>query len=216
MAMSSLPDVETLLLRAQPEVQHEVTESLISQYATKKNFERAKELIASLASQGDYPYDAAMQLMRAMPPTATSERTAIFVQALNAYRQQGETNYSSHSFGGMSGIVMRFWHDVPPALAVDAIDQILEQAKDDSVGPKNTRLTFSGNAGMVALSSWYQYRLFQLLPVLQELDQPKAESLLRDNPDLQPCSTASPKAFKQYSRTTSFTGQKRRHSDRAV
>ena len=195
-AMSSLPDMETLLSRAQPQVQHEVTESLISQYATKKNFARAKELIASLASEGDYPYEAAMQLMRAVPPTATSGRVAIFVQALNAYRQQGDTSYSSNGFEGMSGMVMRFWHDVPPALAVDAIDQILEQAKDASAELLNNfRFTFSGSKGTVALSSPYQYRLFQLLPVLQELDKPKAESLLRDNPDLRALLDRFPEGF---------------------
>jgi hypothetical protein len=192
LAMSSLPDVETLLLRARPEVQHRVTESLISEYVTKKNFARARELIASLASQGDYPYEAAMELMRALPPT---EWVAIFVQALNAYRLQADTSYGSNGFQGMSGMVMRFWQDVPPSLAVDAIDQILEQAKDDSAGPNNTRFTFSGNAGMVALSSLYQYRLFQLLPVLQELDKPKAESLLRDNPDLRAMLDRFPEGF---------------------
>jgi hypothetical protein len=196
LAMRSLTDVEALLPHAQPQVQRQVTESLIFQYVTKKNFERARELIASLASQGDYPYDAAMQLMRAMPPTATSERVAIFVQALNAYRQQGDSSYSSNGFEGMSGMVMRFSHDVPPELAVDAIDQILQQAKDASAGPnKNVRTTWSGHGGTVTLSSVYQYRLFQLLPALQELDKPKAESLLRDNPDLRPLLGRFPEGF---------------------
>ena len=195
-SMRSLTDVEALLPHAQPRVRRQVTESLISQYVTKKNFERAKELITSLASQGDYPYDAAMQLMRAIPPTATSERVAVFVQALNAYRQQGETGYSSNGFEGMSGMVMRFWHDVPPELAVDAIDQTLEQAKDASAGPnKNGRTTWSGHGGTVTLSSVYQLRLFQLLPILQELDKPKAESLLRDNPDLRPLLDRFPEGF---------------------
>jgi hypothetical protein len=196
LAMRSLTDVEALLPHAQPRVQRQVTASLISQYVTKKNFERARELIASLASQGDYPYEAAMQLMQAMPPTATSERVAVFVQALNAYRQQGETSYSSNGFEGMSGVVMRFWHDVPPELAVDSIDQILEQAKDARAGPnKNLRTTWSGHGGTVTLSSVYQYRLFQLLPILQELDKPKAESLLRDNPDLRPLLDRFPEGF---------------------
>jgi hypothetical protein len=92
-------------------------------------------------------------------------------------------------------MVMRFWRDVPAALAEDAIDQILEQAKDASAGPHNVHLTFSGNAGTVALSSWYQYRLFQLLPVLQQLDKPKAESLLRDNPDLRAMLDRFPEGF---------------------
>jgi len=181
-AIRSLTDAQALLLRAEPQVQRQVTEFLIVRYVTKKDFERAKELIVSLASQGDYPYEAAMELMLALPP---SERLDTFAQALNAYQQQGASQSYGSGFDGMPGMVMRFWHDVPTALAVDAIDQILENAKDVSAGPNNVRLTYSGNAGTVALSSQYQYRLFQLLPVLQELDKPKADSLLRDNPDLQ-------------------------------
>jgi hypothetical protein len=41
----------------------------------------------------------------------------------------------------------------------------------------------------------YRYRLFQLLPVLQELDKPKAESLLRDNPDLRALLDRFPEGF---------------------
>jgi hypothetical protein len=183
--ISSLIDVRALLPRAQPQVQREVTESLIFRYVTKKDFERAKALVTSLASQGDYPYEAAMHLILAMPPIATSERVAIFAQALNAYQQQSEsTSFGSSGFDGMPGMVMRFWHDVPTAMAVDAINQILGKAKDASAGPDSVRLTLSGDAGTVALSSQYQYRLFQLLPLLQELDRPTAESLLRDNPDV--------------------------------
>jgi hypothetical protein len=185
LAMRSLADAEALLPHAQPQVRRQVSESLIFRYVEKKDFDRAKEIIGALASQGDYPYEAAMHLMLAIPMAATSDRTVIFAQALNAYRQQGESYSYGGGFEGMPGMVMRFWHDVPPAMVVDAIDQILENAKDSSVGPNNVHLTFSGDAGTVALSSQYQYRLFQLLPVLQELDKPKAEGLLRDNPDLQ-------------------------------
>jgi hypothetical protein len=180
-AMRSLTDVEALLLRAEPEVQRQITESLILRYIKKKDFERARALISALAFQGDYPYAAAMHLMLAVTP---SERVSIFAQALNAYQQQGESTSYGGGFDGMPGMVMRFWQDVPAAMAVDAIDQILEKAKDVSA-EHNVRLTFSGDTGTVALSSLYQYRLFQLLPLLQELDKPKAESLMRDNPDLQ-------------------------------
>jgi hypothetical protein len=180
-AIRSLPDVETLLSRAEPEVQRRVTESLIFRYITKKDFERARRLITSLDSQGNYPYEAAMHLIPAVTP---SERVSIFARALNAYRQQGESTSYGSGLDGMPVMVMRFWQDVPTAMPVDAIDQILEKAKD--VSPEhNVRLTFSGDAGTVALSSQYEYRLFQLLPLLRELDKPKAESLVRDNPDLQ-------------------------------
>ena len=72
---------------------------------------------------------------------------------------------------------MRFWRDVPPDMAEDAIDQILAQAKDIDEQGRELHLTFSGGAGIVSLNSQYEHRLIELLPVLEELDKAKAEEL---------------------------------------
>ena len=186
LAMTSLTDIEKLLPQAQAEVVKDVTPSLISRYIAKKDFARTKELITSLADQGQYPYDAATDLMLALPPGPASslEKAAIFNDAVNAYHGQEDSMSWGPTYDGLSGMVMRFWKDVPAAMAEDAIDQILAKAKDLDKGPTKPHLTFSGSAGTVALNSQYQYRLFQLLPVLEELDKPKAEGLLRYNPDM--------------------------------
>jgi hypothetical protein len=187
-AMTSLPDIEKFLPQALPDVRKDVTPSLVSRYIAKKDFAKAKELINSLADEGQYPYGAAMDLMFALPsgPASSLEKVAVFNEALNAYQRQDEPMSWGASYDGLSGMVMRFWKDLPAAMAEDAIDQILAKAADLDKGPMKPHLTFSGAAGTVALNSQYQYRLFQLLPVLQELDKPKAESLLRDSPDLRP------------------------------
>jgi len=79
-------------------------------------------------------------------------------------------------------MVIRFWRAVPPESALEAIDAILERAKEQnsfsvSMATKKDSFFFISN---------YKFRLFELLPVLRELDSAKAESLLRDNPDLEP------------------------------
>jgi hypothetical protein len=187
-AISSLPGIEKFLPQAQPEVRKDITPALVSRYIAKKDFAKAKQLITSLADQGQYPYSAAMDLMSALPSGSASslEQVAIFNEALNAYQRQDEATSWGTTYDDLSGMVMRFWKDVPAAMAEDAIDQILAKAADLDKGPMKPHLTFSGPAGAVALNSQYQFRLFQLLPVLQELDKPKAEALLRDNPDLRP------------------------------
>ena len=179
--ISSLPDIESLLPRARPEVQQQVMSSLVKRYIAKENLQRARELISTLADQGNYPYSAVMELMIALPRTANTERTAIFSEALDAYKRQGESRSYGTMYDGLPGMVMRHWRDLPPELAEDAIDQILAAAKDITDSPK---LTISGAPGTVALSSQYEYRLFQLLPILEQLDEPKAERLLSDNPSL--------------------------------
>ncbi len=122
----------------------------------------------------------------ALPDGSTLEKVAIFSEGVNAYQRQGEPQTYGGSYDDFAGMVTRFWRDVPPAMAEDAIDQILAQAKVVDEGGNAPHLIFSGGAGTVALNSQYEYRLFQLLPVLQELDKAKAETLLRENPGLRP------------------------------
>jgi hypothetical protein len=184
-SMTSSSEVEALIPEAQPQVQRFVMESLIPRYLAKKNLEKARQLIISMAGQGQYPYGSAMDLMFAYP-SGSPERVTIFSEAENAYRGEGEHMSFGTGYDGLPGMVVRFWRDVPPAMAEGAIDEILTKAKKTDEGPVSPHLTFSGPAGSIALNSQYQYQLFELLPILEQFDPSKAESLLRDNPDLRP------------------------------
>jgi hypothetical protein len=184
-SMISSSEVEALLLQARPQVQKSVIELLIPRYLAQKNLAKVRQLIISLADRGEYPYESAMDLIFALP-TGSPESVTIFSEAVNAYRAQKEGISFGTGYIGLPGMVTRFWRDMPPEMSEDAIDEILARARNTDEGPFSPHLTFSGPAGSIALNSQYQYRLFQLLPILEELDQSKAESLLRDNPDLRP------------------------------
>jgi hypothetical protein len=184
-AMTSSLEIETLLPQARPQVQKTVMEFLIPRYLAEKNFEKARQLITSLAGQGRYPYGPAMDLMFAYP-LGSQERATIFSEAENAYRGESEHMSFGTGYDGLAGMLVRFWRDVTPAMAEDAIDEILAKAKKTDEGPVSPHLTFSGPTGSIALNSQYQYALFALLPILEQLDPSKAESLIRDNPDLRP------------------------------
>jgi hypothetical protein len=71
---------------------------------------------------------------------------------------------------------------VPPALVLEAIDKVLEQTKSQE---SHSHYSMASAEGNVALKSPYELCLFQLLPVLEELDKDKAESLLRDDAEVQ-------------------------------
>ncbi len=60
---------------------------------------------------------------------------------------------------------------VPPALALEAIDKVLDATKEQVPQPQ---YTVSSANGIVVLKSNYDLRLFQILPVLEELDKQKA------------------------------------------
>ncbi len=70
---------------------------------------------------------------------------------------------------------------MPPAVILEAADRILDHARDEAEGG-HAPFNFASSHGSVSFGSIYELRLFQLLPVIQDLDPSKAEQLLRDNP----------------------------------
>lgn len=103
----------------------------------------------------------------------------IFNQTLTNFEQHGSTEaFNPEDIGSF---IERTWDQVPPALALEAVDKVLGAAKSQS----NAHFSVTSEKGSVALNSEYQLRLFQLLPVLEQLDKDRADSLLRDNTELQ-------------------------------
>jgi hypothetical protein len=169
-------DVEQLLPSADEWVRNQITSKLVGYYIKEKDFAKAEASLNQVADSKNYPYGAAADLIVAMGPELSGDRMSVFHQALNNYGQH-ENNLS---FGGgdIGDLVERTWSSLPAAMVLDAVNQLLDKAKSDE---SKLHYSMSTGSGSLALNSSYQYRLFQLLPVLQELDKDKAEELLRDN-----------------------------------
>jgi hypothetical protein len=67
-------------------------------------------------------------------------------------------------------------------MAIEAVDSILARSKDRDDSKKTTSVSIAlTNGKSLAFESEYEYRVFQLLPVLQELDTSSAETLLAEH-----------------------------------
>ena len=171
-------EIEQMLPHLDPRVRNEMVSRLIMLYTEKDKFSRARALLDQFGDDSEYPYWAAEDLMVQDPHPA--DRLAVFQQAVEHFRQQSGTDPRSSDLATM---VMRFSHDLPAGTVLDAIDQILSQAKDQDENQK-TRVGLNTGQNSIYFDSRYQFRLFQLLPVLEDLDKSKAESLLRDNAEV--------------------------------
>jgi hypothetical protein len=171
-----LEEVEQLLPLAGEWVRNQITSRLVGHYLKTKEFAQAEASLNQVADSKNYPYGAAADLILAMGPELSGDRMSVFHEALNNY-QQHDDNVSFGS-GDIGDFVERTWSSVPAAMALAAVDSLLDKAKSDE-----SKLHYSMSTGSetLALNSQYQYRLFQLLPVLRELDKDKADELLRDN-----------------------------------
>src|SRR5262249_1343219 len=133
-----------------------------------------------LADAPQYPFVAAADLLSSLRPEQSGDRMTIFNQALNNFQQHG--NYEELPTDDIGVFIEKTWTFVPSALVLEAIDKVLEQAKAQE---SHSHYSMASENGGIALKSSYELHLFQLLPVLEELDKDKADSLLRDDAEMQ-------------------------------
>ena len=171
-----IPYVERLLPGANDYVRSQIAAQLVQHYVAKRDFSHSLQLLSDSADSTQYPFGAAADLLLALGPERSADRMTIFNQALNNFEQHG----SNGGFGqdDMPSFLGRTWNHVPPALALEAVDKMLDEAKSKG---SHSHISMATEKGSIDLSSDYQQRLFQLLPILQELDKDKADAILRDN-----------------------------------
>ncbi len=177
----SQTDVEERLSQAELSVRRQTAQSMVRRYAEKKQFEPAMELINQVTGWDEFPYGSATQLMLAMPAEMSAERMSLFTQAVNSYKNHEHGKRIMMGDESLTNMIIRFGSKMPAKLILEAIDEILSQAK--KADTTNT-ITVGSTSGTASFSSNFDYQLFALLPMLQRLDEGRAESLLKENQDL--------------------------------
>ncbi|HZW81620.1 MAG TPA: hypothetical protein VFF50_14190 [Candidatus Deferrimicrobiaceae bacterium] len=174
-----LKKVEELLPQATPTVRNDVTAELVRYYESKKDLTHAETVLSTLADSDRYPFGVAADLLTAFGAEYSADRMSIFTEALNNF----EHHAAQTSFGGddVGSFIDRTWKDVPSSLVLEAISKVLEATKDSD---SRSHYSISSAKGSVVLNSTYALRLFQLLPILEELDSAKAKALLREQTDV--------------------------------
>jgi hypothetical protein len=194
-------EAERLVPQADEDVQQLIVSFLIDQYTHKKNFERAKALLATAVGFERYPYSEATDLMLALP-VASSDRFSIFMQAFNSFQEHGskEPPRLTNDFGEM---LVRLWQDLPQAAVVDAIDSLLSAAQEVD-RHQRLKLSFSTQQGRSgSFGSGYEVQLFQLIPILEQLDKDRAEDLLKENNSVHPMLAQYPRGLQSVDSTVS-------------
>src|SRR5207247_4664627 len=70
-------------------------------------------------------------------------------------------------------MIVRFWQQLPPAMVLGAIRQVLDEAQSDK-----SPITLLSASADASFNNAYEYRLFEVLPILRELDDAEADKLL--------------------------------------
>lgn len=173
---------EALLPSAEPRARINVQSRILQRLVDSKKYDDALALVTQLSYSADFPYRAAAGLMVHLPAERDLDRRLIFMAALKSYRLQDPD--TDPGIEDMATLVIRFWRHLDPKLTMQAIDEILDHAREDLKNENARSLTIGTGLGEAQFSTSYQYRLFELVPVIQQLDPSMAESILNDNPRL--------------------------------
>lgn len=168
--------VESLLPQAEPSVRTDLLRQMISDAVAAKKLDQALNLLKRSPREG-FPYGEATNLMLELPPASDTEREEIFGWAMAADQEHHSFVVGGDDFGSM---IVRFWRHLATAVVLQAISQVLDGAQSNKSG-----ISLGSGSNRASFDSEYQYRVFEFLPILRELDSDQADRLLRDSPEAQ-------------------------------
>ncbi len=171
------PDrAEELLSQIEADQREPVLNALLGHYEKNKDLDHAIELVYRIGQEKEIPYGAVGRIIAALPPEKNGDVLQLFTAAYASYRDH---EHPGVAIGGsdFGTLVIQFWRRLPPNLVHDAIRELLKQAEDR----KDAKISLASDNGSAAFNSLYEWRLFQLLPVLREVDGSEADDLLRKN-----------------------------------
>jgi len=168
--------VNELLPQAEDQPRSEVTRELIRRAVRAKKLDEAADLIEQVSRTTEFPYGEGAELMAAFPKEEAWRRSALFSQALASYA--GHEHKKMMLGNGFAEMIASNWRDLAPEQVEQGIDAVLKQAKEND--QKATVSLASGSGNQARFDTVYEFRLFQLLPILREIDKGKAEGILRD------------------------------------
>jgi hypothetical protein len=161
---------ESLLPQSEPMVRQLLSVQIISHAAHARQFDKALRFLNQLSIDQGFPYGAASELMLVLPPERNAQKQEIFLHAMASDREAPTLLIPGDDFASM---IVRFWRHLPPAIALAAIRQVLDEARSDKAP-----IALRSASTSVSFNNAYEYRIFELLPILKELDNAEAEKLL--------------------------------------
>jgi hypothetical protein len=188
------PDkADELLNQVDPSARGRVLTSLLGYYQKNNEWERAIEVVYRIAPEQEVPYDAVSKIIAGLPEERSGDRAQLFSTALTSYKthagqqQRGRISFGS---GDFSSLINSSWKKLPRESVLDAIHAVLDQTKQQSQqsgsgGAQPMAVSMSSANGGVQFNSMYEFRLFQLLPVLKQLDSSEAEKLVKESQAVQ-------------------------------
>lgn len=144
--------------------------------AGQKKIERAYELISANAGGGSFPYGAASQVIRLLPPE-DGRRVILFSLGVESYQPQ-------HNSGSVGRFIVDHAAEMPQELVQQAAAKVVRGVLERKEPAGQTTVTLSSARGAVSFDSGKDRELFDLMHLFRKADPRTAAEILEKRPGL--------------------------------
>ena len=103
---------DQILDQAVPEVRGAVLRDLLQYYKEHKDLDRAIQILYRAGAETEIPYDAAGEIMAALPPERSADLLSIFNTSLTSY-SNNDHNGAMVGEGDFADLISRYWRKLP-------------------------------------------------------------------------------------------------------
>ncbi|MHB8734497.1 MAG: hypothetical protein ACYC6M_04255 [Terriglobales bacterium] len=136
-----------------------------------RQYGNAFDLLQEMSGD-EFAYQGATRLLEAPGPPLF--RNAIFGWAVRTYKKNPHRFVSVGHPDDLGSMVVRFWREVGASQVREAIQALLDQAEPSKLPlgfqARTATVTIRAADATLSFPSFLQFRLFQLLPILRQLD----------------------------------------------
>jgi hypothetical protein len=148
---------------------------IMSVLVGKQKFADALDLAEYMGSTGAYPFSGVGMILDKLP-AVDPQIAAVFSSALAAFTVKPDTAFSD--------LLNRHWKQLPAGMPQAALSRILAHILNGKDDQSYETRTLSSSKGTAAFSSRLQADLFDIAPLVRELDPKRYEELLSSYAEL--------------------------------
>jgi hypothetical protein len=181
-ALTTLDTAEGIALLKQMEPRTEgydnrsfAASRVIGELLQKNQIQSAIDLADYMGSSGAYPFSGVSQIMAKLPP-GDNQFAAVFTSALSAYNVKPDREFHD--------LLTRYRKDLPAGMAQAALSRILSTVLARKDGEPYNAQTFSSSKGTATFTSREESELFDIAPLVREIDPKRYDDLLAAHAEL--------------------------------
>jgi hypothetical protein len=148
---------------------------IIGALVQKEQFQTAIDLADYMGAAGAYPFEGISILLGKLPP-GDERFAAVFSGAFNAYQVKPST-----SFGHL---VMRYRKELPAGMLQSAVSRMLSNLLSSTDEKPYAPLVLSSSKGTATFTNRQDADLFDIMPLVREVDPRKYEDILSSHVEL--------------------------------